>query len=138
MPGEDRQIVAAVVEQAEKLLEEGRAAEAVEILIVGTTAFPESARLWNRLGSVFAGQGDRVAALGYYIRAFEIDPGHRETVVDCFRMFRRAGDDEDALDLAAAYVDLRPEDHRFAADLADARREIARKKTRPAGERQSS
>ncbi|HMB91391.1 MAG TPA: YceI family protein [Rhodothermales bacterium] len=70
-----------------KLLEQGRAAEAVQVFQLNAEAYPESANVYDSLGQGYAALGNRQQALAHYKRALTLDP----YIPSAMEMTRRLG-----------------------------------------------
>jgi tetratricopeptide (TPR) repeat protein len=79
------------------LRELNRETEAIEVLKVAIAAHPESADLWNTLGTVLCNLGDPAGSLVFFDEALRLNPGHAKALHN--RAYARAdlGDIEGAL-----------------------------------------
>ena len=55
--------------------DQGRAAEAIEILRAAVKGAPHDPMLWNTLGTVVSEQGDHPTAIVFFDEALRLDPG---------------------------------------------------------------
>jgi len=68
-----------------RLLRAERPGEAIEVFMLNTRLFPESANTWDSLGEAHMIRGDRDLAVRHYRRSLELDPGNdnaREKLVE--------------------------------------------------------
>ncbi|BDI31138.1 hypothetical protein CCAX7_31890 [Capsulimonas corticalis] len=79
---------------------------------------PNNVRLLNTLGVVCWNQGETEEALKSFLAALEIDPSHRDTVLNCVEVFLAFGQHPDAEALCRSYLTRDPGDSEVSALLS--------------------
>ncbi|UCF18585.1 MAG: tetratricopeptide repeat protein [Gemmatimonadota bacterium] len=57
-----------------RLLAEGQVERAIEVFLINTQEYPESANVWDSLGDGYRAKGDTAQAIASYRKALEVDP----------------------------------------------------------------
>ncbi len=69
-----------------RMLERGRADEAVELFRANAALYPDSGNVYDSLGEALAAAGERDAAIASYRRSLELDPGNANAVEQLRRL----------------------------------------------------
>ena len=69
-----------------RMLERGRAADAVALFRANAELYPRSANVHDSLGEALAAAGDREGAVASYRRSLQLDPGNRNAVEQLRRL----------------------------------------------------
>jgi tetratricopeptide (TPR) repeat protein len=106
--------------------DQGRAADAIEILKVAIKGDPTDPQLWNTLGTVLSEQADFQKAILFYDEALRLDPDHAHARYNRGNARLESGDAAGALeDCEAAVAVARAEDDRAMMRLARSTIKIA-------------
>jgi tetratricopeptide (TPR) repeat protein len=106
--------------------DQGRAAEAIEILKVAIAGDPTDPQLWNTLGTVLSEQADFPKAILFYNEALRLAPDHAHARYNRGNARLESGDAAGALeDCEAAVAVARAEDDRAMMRLARSTIKIA-------------
>ncbi len=97
-------------EKGEAALCEDKHTEAADCFGEVLKANPFNAKAHCRLGSVYWAQGRIEDALNSITRALELEPGDRDTVLACTRIFTALGKEDFAKEVFQFYVDKNPQD----------------------------
>ncbi len=57
-----------------RLLQAGQVDRAIDVFLINTEQYPESANVWDSLGDGYRAKGDTAQAIASYQKALEIDP----------------------------------------------------------------
>jgi tetratricopeptide (TPR) repeat protein len=106
--------------------DQGRAADAIEILKVAIKGDPTDPQLWNTLGTVLSEQADFQKAILFYDEALRLDPEHAHARYNRGNARLESGDAAGALeDCEAAAAVARAEDDKAMMQLARSTIKIA-------------
>ena len=91
------------------LLQQGRAADAVEIFKLNVEAYPKSSNVYDSLGEAYAAAGNRELAIANYRRSVELDPKNTNGVEALKRLEQPAAKvDPSSLDKFVGTYELAP------------------------------
>lgn len=108
------QAPAAPPADALRLIEEGRAPEAIPLLEAAAQKQPDSAAIHFHLGFALSEAGQDQRAIAAFRRVLEIDPGLRPARLNLAHLLIRAGQPAEALPLLEACLKEQPEDPKAA------------------------
>lgn len=97
-------------EQGEAALGRGKYCEAADYFTQVLKVDPFDARAHRELGTAYWEQGKTEDALASLTRALELDPGDRDTVLACTRVFKAFGKDDFSREVLQSYLDRHPDD----------------------------
>jgi protein O-GlcNAc transferase len=104
-------------EKGEAALREDMHTEAADCFSEVLKANPFNAKAHCRLGNVYWAQGRIEDALNSLTRALELEPGDRDTVLACTRVFAALGKEDFAKEVLQSYVDKNPHDKEIRSRL---------------------
>jgi tetratricopeptide (TPR) repeat protein len=104
-------------EKGETALCEDKHAEAADCFGEVLKVNPFNAKAHCRLGNVYWEQGRIEDALNSITRALELEPGDRDTVLACTRVFAALGKEDFAKEVLQSYVDKNPQDKEIRSRL---------------------
>lgn len=113
----DRQSARSWFKKGEAALCESRHLEAARCFSQVLEVDPFNAKAYRRLSNAYWGQGKTEDALNSLTRALELEPGDRETVLECARVFEALGKRDFAEEVLRSYLDKHPEDEEFRSRL---------------------
>ncbi|HVN00156.1 MAG TPA: tetratricopeptide repeat protein [Caulobacteraceae bacterium] len=104
---------------ASAVRDQGRSAEAIEILRTAIRACPSDASLWNALGAILAQQGDQDTAIIFYDEALRLQPDYPHARYNRGNAFLEKREFDTALaDCEAALAIAMAEDDKLMMQLA--------------------
>jgi tetratricopeptide (TPR) repeat protein len=118
------------LEKGESALCGGKYSEAEDHFGRVLTADPFNAKAHRGLSDAYWAQGKIEDALNSITRALELEPGDRDTVLACTRIFKAFGKDDFAKEVLKSYLDKNPQD----AEVRSRMESLAR----PANQNQSN
>ncbi len=104
-------------EKGEAALCEDKHTEAADCFGQALKANPFNAKAHCRLSNVYWAQGRIEDALNSLTRALELEPGDRDTVLACTRVFAALGKEDFAKEVLKSYVDKNPHDKEISSRL---------------------
>jgi tetratricopeptide (TPR) repeat protein len=104
-------------EKGEAALCEDKHTEAADCFGQVLKANPFNAKAHCRLGNVYWAQGRIEDALNSITRALELEPGDRDTVLACTRVFAALGKEDFAKEVLQLYADKNPQDKEIRSRL---------------------
>ncbi len=104
-------------EKGEAALCEDKHAEAADCFGQVLKANPFNAKAHCRLSNVYWAQGRVEDALSSLTKALELEPGDRDTVLACTRVFAALGKEDFAKEVLQSYVDKNPQDKEISSRL---------------------
>jgi tetratricopeptide (TPR) repeat protein len=104
-------------EKGEAALCEDKHAEAADCFGRVLKANPFNAKAHSRLGDVYWAQGRIEDALNSLTRALELEPGDRDTVLACTRVFAALGKEDFAREVLQSHLDKNPQDKEIRSRL---------------------
>lgn len=105
------------VEKGKEALSEGNNAEAAGFFSKAIEADPFNAGAYAKLGGVYWAQGKTEDCLNSLLKALELEPGDRDTVVECVRVFTALGKEDFAKEVLEAYLGRNPYDEEIRSRL---------------------
>jgi tetratricopeptide (TPR) repeat protein len=111
---------------ASAVRDQGRDAEAIDILKVALRACPTDPQLWNTLGTIVSEQGDQKTSIIFFDEALRLDPNYAHARYNRGNAFLEMNDAQTALaDCEAALAVAQAEDDRLMIQLARSTIKIA-------------
>lgn len=105
------------VERGEEALGEGKHAEAAKYFTKAIEADPFSILAYTKLSAAFWAMGKTEECLNALLKALELDPGERETVLECVRVFSALGKEDFAKEVLETYLGRNPYDAEIRSRL---------------------
>jgi tetratricopeptide (TPR) repeat protein len=97
-------------EKGEAALCENRHSDAARFFGQVLKADPFNAKAHSRLSDAYWAQGKTEDALNSLTRALELEPGDRDTMLSCTRVFSALGKDDFAKEVLQSYLERNPQD----------------------------
>jgi len=104
-------------EKGESALCGGKYFEAADYFNRALKTDPFSARAHRGLGETFWAQGKIEDALNSLTRALELEPGDRDTVLACTRIFKAFGKEDFSKEVLKSYLDKHPDDDEIRSQI---------------------
>lgn len=105
------------IEKGDEALRDGNHVEAAACFGKAVETDPFNARAYTRLSSVYRAQGKTDDCLNSLMKALELDPGDRETVLECVSVFGALGKENFAKEVLGAYLKKYPQDAEMRSRL---------------------
>ena len=97
-------------EKGEEAICQNRHSEATKCFDQALKADPFNAKAHRRLSDAYWAQGKTEDALNSLTRALELEPGDRDTVLSCSRIFTALGKDDFSKEVLQSYLEKNPQD----------------------------
>jgi tetratricopeptide (TPR) repeat protein len=107
-------------EKGDAALCESRHSEAARCFGQVLKADPFNAKAHCRMSNIYWAQGKTEDALNSITRALELEPGDRDTVLTCSRIFTALGREDFAKEVLRSYLDKNPRDNEIRGRLESA------------------
>ncbi len=104
-------------EKGEAAFCENKHSEAADCFGRVLRADPFNAKAHCRLSNVYWAQGNTEGALNSLTRALELEPGDRDTVLACTRIFNALGKGDYSREVLQSYLDRNPRDEEIRSQL---------------------
>ena len=106
------------IKMGEEALRDGNHVEAAGCFSRVVEADPFNAGAYTKLGAVYWAQGKTEECLNSLLKALELEPRDRDTILECTRVFTALGKEDFAKEVLEAYLDRNPQDEeiRFRLD----------------------
>ncbi|MGC9193862.1 MAG: tetratricopeptide repeat protein [Syntrophobacteraceae bacterium] len=105
------------IRRGEEAQREGNHCAAQEYFDRAILEDPFNARAYTKLSVVFWAQGKKEDSLNALLKALELEPGDRETVLECARVFAALGKQDFAKEVLEAYLGRNPQDAEIRSRL---------------------
>lgn len=96
--------------RGEEQFQDGNVDEAKKLFFDAITADPDNCRAHNNLGVLYWSLGDIEHSMEYFTRAYEINPYHRQVVLNLLEILASLKQVEEGLLIGNTYLDQFPED----------------------------
>ncbi|MDR3567279.1 MAG: tetratricopeptide repeat protein [Syntrophobacteraceae bacterium] len=113
----DRQPDQNWIERGDAALRDGNPVEAAGWYGRALEADPFNAGAYTRLSTVYWAQGKTEDCLNALLKALELEPGDRDTILECGRVFAALGKEDFAKEMFEAYLDKNPQDGEIRSRL---------------------
>jgi tetratricopeptide (TPR) repeat protein len=113
----DRQLDQNCIERGEAALRDGNHVEAAGCFSKAVEADPFNAGAYTKLSAVYWAQGKTEDSLNSLLKALELEPGERDTILECGRVFTALGKGDFAKEVFEAYLERNPGDEEVRSRL---------------------
>lgn len=104
-------------DKGDAALSEEKPSEAVECFDMVLRVDPFSAKAYTKLSHAYWKQGRTEDALNSMMRALELEPNDQETILQCSRIFRELGHEDDCREVLNSYLERNPGNESVRSEL---------------------